>query len=104
MPTNQAPAMRSALDRIEAALNDAADTADLQRVRAVLSRPTEISVADQTFLLVLIEAIEQQVAGMRTLRAGLVAAAVQMDDLPERPRPPEGTSRERPRGRRSGQE
>ena len=72
MPTSQAPAMFALLDDIEDRLTGAHDTSDLQELRAILHRPTQVSASERTYVLAMLAAVRDQLDVVRTLRAGLL--------------------------------
>ncbi len=86
MPTSQAPTLLSILNDIEAQLEAAADTTDIQELRAILRRPTRVAVSERTYLLTVLAAVAEQLDVVRNLRAGALDSLRQA--RPEPPGPP----------------
>lgn len=84
MPTSQAQMLIQLIDDIERQLELAGDPADLHELRAILSRPTQVSISERTYLLTMLKTLSEQLDLVRNLRAGLIDSLRQV-----RPAPPE---------------
>jgi hypothetical protein len=83
MPTSQAPTILALLDEIQARLDAAHDTADLDQLRAMLRDPTRVGVSERTYLLTVLRGVRDQLDLTAAFRAGLLDSIRQA-----RPQPP----------------
>jgi hypothetical protein len=88
MPTSQAPAIVALIDDAETLLNAAHDTSDLDELRTILRRPTQVPVSERTYLIAMLTTLSDQLQAVRTLRGGLLDSLRQT-----RPGPPESPDR-----------
>jgi hypothetical protein len=84
MPTSQAPTILALLDEIQARLDTAHDTADLDQLRGMRPDPTRVGVSERTDLLTVLRGVRDQLDLTAALRAGLLDSIRQA-----RPQPPE---------------
>lgn len=78
MPTNEATMLLSLIDQLEASIATLAVTEDLRQMRSLMRQPGWTTTAEQTFVLTILSALQQQLHTVEVLREGLLAASKQV--------------------------